>query len=207
MELLSLKERRAQTLLIRYQLDVEKLLAVLIRRTLALFMLNLGVCGATGRDHTWSRIVGHSCGHYKEDRDKQTERAKQDLYYHNRYKAHTNSLKFESKLRESIPCKVSVAQERELRRKDFSWVFNCNSSLISWMVPSKCIIPFKIGFVQFCESRCCQKLLMSRMRSCIVVALLCPRHGVGLGSHCSSNNPCPAFYALDLGLCVWQYRL
>lgn len=81
------------------------------------------VCGgATGRDHTWSRIGGHSCGHYKEDRDKQTERAKQDLYYHNCYKAHTNSLKFESKLRESIPCKVSVAQERELRRKDFSWV-------------------------------------------------------------------------------------
>ncbi|KAG6779486.1 hypothetical protein POTOM_015872 [Populus tomentosa] len=174
MELLSLKERRAQTLLIRYQLDVDKLLAVLVEKGKSSLFTEavvtvLGVCGATGRDHTWSRIGGHSCGHYKEDRDKQTERAKQDLYYHNCYKAHTNSLKFESKLRESIPCKVSVAQERELRRKDFSWVFNCNSSLISWMVPSKCIIPFKIGFVQFCESQCCQKLLMSRMRSCIVV--------------------------------------
>lgn len=32
MELLSLKERRAQTLLIRYQLDVDKLLAVLVEK-------------------------------------------------------------------------------------------------------------------------------------------------------------------------------
>ena len=32
MELLSLKEHRAQTLLIRYQLDVEKLLAVLVEK-------------------------------------------------------------------------------------------------------------------------------------------------------------------------------
>ncbi|KAH8497694.1 hypothetical protein H0E87_017322 [Populus deltoides] len=84
------------------------------------------VCGgATGRDHTWSRIAGHSCGRYKEDREKQTERAKRDLYrymhYHNRFKAHTDSFKLESKLKESILDKVSVAEERELRLKDFSW--------------------------------------------------------------------------------------
>ncbi|KAH8498361.1 hypothetical protein Peur_073556 [Populus x canadensis] len=87
------------------------------------------VCGgATGRDHTWSRIAGHSCGRYKEDREKQTERAKRDLYrymhYHNRFKAHTDSFKLESKLKESILDKVSVAEERELRLKDFSWVTN-----------------------------------------------------------------------------------
>ncbi|GLT43042.1 hypothetical protein SLA2020_170160 [Shorea laevis] len=84
--------------------------------------------GATGRDHTWSRIAGHSCGRYKEDREKNTERAKRDLYrymhYHNRYKAHTDSFKLESKLKETILEKVSISEERESRLRDFSWVTN-----------------------------------------------------------------------------------
>ncbi|XVE67413.1 hypothetical protein DITRI_Ditri08aG0158700 [Diplodiscus trichospermus] len=84
--------------------------------------------GATGRDHTWSRIAGHSCGRYKEDREKKTERAKRDLYrymhYHNRYKAHTDSFKLESKLKETILEKVSNSEERESRLRDFSWVTN-----------------------------------------------------------------------------------
>ncbi|XVF68180.1 hypothetical protein PTKIN_Ptkin10aG0183600 [Pterospermum kingtungense] len=84
--------------------------------------------GATGRDHTWSSIAGHSCGRYKEDREKKTERAKRDLYrymhYHNRYKAHTDSFKLESKLKETILEKVSISEERESRLRDFSWVTN-----------------------------------------------------------------------------------
>ncbi|KAF5745642.1 E3 ubiquitin-protein ligase ARI2 [Tripterygium wilfordii] len=84
--------------------------------------------GATGRDHTWSRIAGHSCGRYKEDREKQTAMAKRDLYrymhYHNRYKAHTDSFKLENKLRETILGKVSISEERESKLKDFSWVTN-----------------------------------------------------------------------------------
>ncbi|GKV24347.1 hypothetical protein SLEP1_g33972 [Rubroshorea leprosula] len=84
--------------------------------------------GATGRDHTWSRIAGHSCGRYKEDREKNTERAKRELYrymhYHNRYKAHTDSFKLESKLKETILEKVSISEERESRLRDFSWVTN-----------------------------------------------------------------------------------
>ncbi|GLT85877.1 hypothetical protein SLE2022_040500 [Rubroshorea leprosula] len=84
--------------------------------------------GATGRDHTWSRIAGHSCGRYKEDREKKTERAKRDLYrymhYHNRYKAHTDSFKLESKLKETVLEKVSISEERESRLRDFSWVTN-----------------------------------------------------------------------------------
>ncbi|KAJ4716447.1 RBR-type E3 ubiquitin transferase [Melia azedarach] len=84
--------------------------------------------GATGRDHTWSRIAGHSCGRYKEDKAKKTERAKRDLYrymhYHNRYKAHTDSFKLESKLKETILEKVSISEERESRLRDFSWVTN-----------------------------------------------------------------------------------
>ncbi|KAL5562582.1 hypothetical protein UlMin_032329 [Ulmus minor] len=84
--------------------------------------------GATGRDHTWSSIAGHSCGRYKGDREKKSERAKRDLYrymhYHNRYKAHTDSFKLESKLKESIQEKVSISEERDSQIRDFGWVTN-----------------------------------------------------------------------------------
>ncbi|KAK2665248.1 hypothetical protein Ddye_003822 [Dipteronia dyeriana] len=84
--------------------------------------------GATGREHTWSSIAGHSCGRYVENGEQKTERAKRDLYrymhYHNRYKAHTDSFKLESKLRETILEKVSISEERESRLRDFSWVTN-----------------------------------------------------------------------------------
>ncbi|KAK6946189.1 IBR domain [Dillenia turbinata] len=84
--------------------------------------------GATGRDHTWSSIHGHSCGRYEEDKVKKAERAKRDLYrymhYHNRYKAHTDSFKLESKLKETIREKVSASEEKGSTLKDFSWVTN-----------------------------------------------------------------------------------
>ncbi|GFP85434.1 probable E3 ubiquitin-protein ligase ari2 [Phtheirospermum japonicum] len=84
--------------------------------------------GATGRDHTWTTIAGHSCGRYKEDSGKKAERAKRDLYrymhYHNRYKAHTDSFKQESRLRETIKEKLSNLEARDSKSKDFSWVSN-----------------------------------------------------------------------------------
>lgn len=84
--------------------------------------------GATGRVHTWSRISGHSCGRYQEDKEKQVERARRDLFrymhYHNRYKAHIDSSKLEDKLSDSIRNKVSILEKRELLLKDFSWVTN-----------------------------------------------------------------------------------
>ncbi|KAJ8621039.1 hypothetical protein MRB53_029568 [Persea americana] len=84
--------------------------------------------GATGRDHTWSSITGHSCGRYIEDTAKKAERAKRDLYrymhYHNRYKAHTDSLKLESKLKETIQDKISIAESNESGIKDYSWLTN-----------------------------------------------------------------------------------
>lgn len=88
--------------------------------------------GATGRDHTWSSIAGHSCGRYKEQ-EKSAERAKRDLYrymhYHNRYKAHTDSFKLESKLKDIIQGKISITEEKHSGRKktelnDYSWVNN-----------------------------------------------------------------------------------
>ncbi|KAF8377465.1 hypothetical protein HHK36_030843 [Tetracentron sinense] len=84
--------------------------------------------GATGRDHTWSSISGHSCGRYKEDQEKRAERAKRDLnrymHYHNRYKAHTDSFKLETKLKETIQDKISILEKKESMLKDFSWVTN-----------------------------------------------------------------------------------
>ncbi|KAG9130444.1 hypothetical protein Leryth_004341 [Lithospermum erythrorhizon] len=84
--------------------------------------------GATGRDHTWSQISGHSCGRYKEDQVKKAERAKRELFrymhYHNRYKAHTDSFKQESSLKEAIKEKVSNLEARDSQLRDFSWVTN-----------------------------------------------------------------------------------
>lgn len=84
--------------------------------------------GATGRDHTWSTITGHSCGRFKEDQTKLIECARRDLYrymhYHNRYKAHTDSLKQESNLKETIQGKIAISENKESRIKDYSWVIN-----------------------------------------------------------------------------------
>ncbi|XP_043713693.1 probable E3 ubiquitin-protein ligase ARI1 isoform X1 [Telopea speciosissima] len=84
--------------------------------------------GATGRDHTWSSIAGHSCGRYKEDQELKAERAKRDLYrymhYHSRYKAHTDSFKLETNLKETIEAKISILENRESIPKDFSWLTN-----------------------------------------------------------------------------------
>ncbi|XP_004507397.1 probable E3 ubiquitin-protein ligase ARI1 isoform X1 [Cicer arietinum] len=89
--------------------------------------------GATGREHTWSSIAGHSCGRYKEQ-EKTAERAKRDLYrymhYHNRYKAHTDSFKLESKLKEAIQGKISISEEKNSTTvTDYSWVNNGLSRL------------------------------------------------------------------------------
>ncbi|XP_061358083.1 probable E3 ubiquitin-protein ligase ARI1 isoform X3 [Gastrolobium bilobum] len=88
--------------------------------------------GATGRDHTWSSIAGHSCGRYK-DHEKTSERAKRDLYrymhYHNRYKAHTDSFKLESKLKETIQGKIAISEEKDSTLRDYSWVNNGLSRL------------------------------------------------------------------------------
>jgi ariadne-1 len=83
--------------------------------------------GPTGKEHTWTSISGHSCGQYKEDQGKKTERAKMDLlryiHYHNLFKAHTDSFKREAELKETIQEKISHLEERQ-SSKDFSWVTN-----------------------------------------------------------------------------------
>ena len=46
------------------------------------------------------------------------------MHYHNRYKAHTDSFKLESKLKDTIKEKVSNSEEKESTLRDFSWVTN-----------------------------------------------------------------------------------
>lgn len=84
--------------------------------------------GATGREHTWSSIAGHSCGRFKEESLKKAERAKREwwryIHYHNRYKAHTDSYKLEAKLMETVQQKIANLEDRGSTSKDFSWVTN-----------------------------------------------------------------------------------
>ncbi|XP_011627726.1 probable E3 ubiquitin-protein ligase ARI2 isoform X2 [Amborella trichopoda] len=84
--------------------------------------------GATGRDHTWTGIAGHSCGRYKSDHNKVAERAKRDLnrymHYHNRYKAHMDSMKRENKLRETVQATIATSESKDDGFRDYSWVTN-----------------------------------------------------------------------------------
>ncbi|KAL2894728.1 putative E3 ubiquitin-protein ligase ARI2 [Bienertia sinuspersici] len=84
--------------------------------------------GATGRDHTWSSIDGHSCGRFKEEDVKKAERAKLEwwryMHYHDRYKAHTDSYQLEAKMKETVQQKISSLEDRDTTSKDFSWVTN-----------------------------------------------------------------------------------
>lgn len=71
-------------------------------------------------------IDGHSCGRFREDEQAKFARAKRDLlrytHYHNRFKAHKDSLKLESKLRKETLDKISVLEERETSFMDYSWI-------------------------------------------------------------------------------------
>ncbi|XP_057468810.1 probable E3 ubiquitin-protein ligase ARI1 isoform X1 [Actinidia eriantha] len=83
---------------------------------------------ATGYAHTWDNIEGHSCGRYTKEQGRNLERGKMDLFryihYHDRYKAHTESLEAEVHLKEKIQIKISKLEAGESALKDFSWVVN-----------------------------------------------------------------------------------
>ncbi|XP_058214032.1 probable E3 ubiquitin-protein ligase ARI2 isoform X3 [Rhododendron vialii] len=83
--------------------------------------------GATGRDHTYTHITGHSCGRYEGD-EKKTEFGKRYLYrymhYHSRYKAHIDSFKRECKLKGTLKKKVVNLGKMDSQIRDFRWVKN-----------------------------------------------------------------------------------
>lgn len=83
--------------------------------------------GATGREHTWSSIVGHECGRYKEESLGKARKEKElyrYMHYHSRFQAHTDSFNLEIKLKESIQVKVSISESNESGSKDYSWITN-----------------------------------------------------------------------------------
>ncbi|XP_059635796.1 probable E3 ubiquitin-protein ligase ARI1 [Cornus florida] len=82
--------------------------------------------GATGYEHNWVGITGHSCGRYKEDEVTKTEQAKKELlryiHYHNHYQAHIDSIKAEVQLKENMQEKISKLEARLPEIKDYHWV-------------------------------------------------------------------------------------
>ncbi|MCO5607859.1 hypothetical protein L7F22_062061 [Adiantum nelumboides] len=85
------------------------------------------LCGAaTGREHNWTSIEGHSCGRYKEDREKEAVRAERDLkrymHYHSRWQGHIESLKLEAKQKKVVHDKIAKLEESESQVKDYSWL-------------------------------------------------------------------------------------
>ncbi|KAG6530890.1 probable E3 ubiquitin-protein ligase ARI2 [Zingiber officinale] len=84
--------------------------------------------GATGREHTWSTIAGHCCARFEEDQMKKTELEKRDSYryrhYYRRYKTHSDSLKQESKLLETVRKKISISEEKQSIIRDYGWLTN-----------------------------------------------------------------------------------
>lgn len=117
-----------RTLLLSLFLFCEQMLNGQVSHVWLLFVYSWLCGGATGTSHTYRSIAGHSCGRYKDDKEKQMERAKRDLdrymFYHVRYKAHMDSSKAEGKLRDTMLEKVSKSEQKELKVKDFSWVTN-----------------------------------------------------------------------------------
>lgn len=93
------------------------------------------LCGAaTGAEHTWDSISGHTCGRYKEDELKKTEQAAKELHryshYYNRYKAHIDSLTLEADTKDKLNGKISSMQKHShFASEDFSWVPNGLSRL------------------------------------------------------------------------------
>lgn len=89
------------------------------------------LCGqATGRDHTWENIAGHSCGRYKEEADRKVEEAQKELerylHYHSRWKAHADSLKLEDKTARGLREKTERLEEQAQCDvlPDFAWLLS-----------------------------------------------------------------------------------
>ena len=86
------------------------------------------LCGqATGREHTWTSIAGHSCGRYREDAEAAAERATRDLqrylHFHSRWKAHADSRALEEAHRAAVVAKVDEAVETGgAPLRDYSWL-------------------------------------------------------------------------------------
>ncbi|XP_019174752.1 PREDICTED: probable E3 ubiquitin-protein ligase ARI2 [Ipomoea nil] len=85
--------------------------------------------GATGINHTWESIEGHTCGRFKESHeDKKVFDSRKQMFryshYYSRYKAHSDSLKAEASMKQKLQEKVLNLELKGLASKDFGWVTN-----------------------------------------------------------------------------------
>ncbi|CAI9093641.1 OLC1v1029190C1 [Oldenlandia corymbosa var. corymbosa] len=86
------------------------------------------LCGeANGGSHTIRRIRDHTCGSYKEDDKTKIEKAKREIFqcthYYNRYKAHRDSLKLETELKNRVQEKIAIleAKKKITSSNDLGW--------------------------------------------------------------------------------------
>lgn len=79
------------------------------------------------------------------------------MHYHNRFKAHKDSLKLESKLKETIGKKISSLEEIESTSKDYSWV----AKALYRLFRSRSIISYSYPFAYYMFG---DNLLKSRMK-------------------------------------------
>ncbi|CAN4105277.1 unnamed protein product [Withania somnifera] len=84
--------------------------------------------GATGLEHTWSSIRGHTCGSFKEGEQEKTTNVRNDLlrytHHYERHMVHRDSLKLEATMKQKLHAEVLKLEARELQSKDFSWAEN-----------------------------------------------------------------------------------
>lgn len=96
-------------------------------------------------EHSWERIENHTCGRFKEEHVAKMEHAKSALtrytHYHNRYKAHTDSLKAEMALKENLKEKIS-GMEVKGSIKDYTWVTDGADRLLRSRQVLSCSYPF-----------------------------------------------------------------
>lgn len=78
------------------------------------------------------------------------------IHYHNRFKAHKDSMKLESKLKQTIGRKISSLEERESTCKDFSWA----AKALYRLFRSRQIISYSYPFAYYMFG---DDLLKSRM--------------------------------------------
>ena len=114
------------------------------------------LCGqATGREHTWNSIAGHSCGRYRDDSEAAAERATRDLqrylHFHSRWKAHDDSRALEEAHRAAVAAKVDTAVDAGgAPLRDYSWLAAAQTQLfIARRCLSHCYV---FSFYYFAEA-------------------------------------------------------
>lgn len=95
--------------------------------------------GATGSEHTWTSIAGHSCNRYKEEnggktRDTSREQMLRYKHYHDRFKIHGDSYNAENeKLGPTLKGQVMLLEldlKRPLAVRDGDWLTRAHRRLL-----------------------------------------------------------------------------